>query len=236
MTSNGGIPMHDDALFLSALTHFAAPTAESMSVSRTLDELVRYITEIFGVAAAGITLFLPDQEDITSVSSPEFERCQQEFRSGPGRLPRQEILQIADVPGNAPAWPGFAAQAGHVGVKAVASIPLRRTTETVGVLTAFSHDPVHWDNQDLMAAQTLAAVTLRFILTSLELQEHERISTQLQHALETRITVEQAKGIVSRDRDTTPDSAYQLIRRRARSHNATVLSVSRAIIELGLKV
>ncbi|MFE4498999.1 ANTAR domain-containing response regulator [Rhodococcus sp. NPDC056743] len=247
MTTKGGITMHDDALYLCALTHFASPPLECKSATHTLHDLACYIADIFGTAAASVTVTLPDQPDITSISDAEFDRCEQEFRTGPGGLPRLHSLQITDVPGAAHAWPAFAAQASHLGVKAVATLPLYRETRNVGgsaspthigigTLTVFSHEMIAWDDDDVTAARALTAVAMGFILMSLELQEHERVSLQLQHALETRIVVEQAKGIISKDHNTTIDSAYQLIRRRARSHNATVLSVARAIVELGLKV
>lgn len=239
--------MHDDALYLCALTHFASPPREDKSATQTLHELVCYIADIFDTAAASITVTLPDQPDITSISSPEFDRCEGEFRIGPGRLPRLDSVQITDVPSAAYAWPAFAAQASHLGVKAVAALPFYREARissgsaapartSIGTLTVFSHEMIIWDDDDVSAAQALTTVAMGFILMSLELHERERESMQLQHALETRIIVEQAKGIISKDHDTTIDSAYQLIRRRARSHNATVLSVARAIVELGLKV
>lgn len=247
MTTKGGTIMHDDALYLCALTHFASPPRGDDSAEQALHELACYITDIFDTAAASITVTLPDQPDVTAVSSTEFDRCDREFRTGPGRLPRLHSLQITDVPGAAYAWPGFAAQASHLGVKAAGALALYRQTRdtgaatsstqtAIGTLTVFSHEMINWDDDDLTAARALTTVALGFILMSLELRERERVSQQLQHALETRIVVEQAKGIISKDHDTTIDSAYQLIRRRARSHNATVLSVARAIVELGLKV
>lgn len=239
--------MHDDALYLCALTHFASPPREGNSATQTLHELVCFVADIFDTAAASITVTLPDQPDITSVSSPEFDRCEREFRIGPGRLPRLDSVQITDVPSAAYAWPAFAAQASHLGVKAVAALPFYRESRissgsaspartSIGTLTVFSHEMIIWDDDDVSAAQALTTVAMGFILMSLELHEREQESMQLQHALETRIVVEQAKGIISKDHNTTIDSAYQLIRRRARSHNATVLSVARAIVELGLKV
>jgi hypothetical protein len=54
---------------------------------------------------------------------------------------------------------------------------------------------------------------------------------QLQHALTSRIVVEQAKGVLAERYALTPDEAYELIRLAARSNGLKVHAVSGNVLE-----
>jgi len=68
------------------------------------------------------------------------------------------------------------------------------------------------------------------------LRRQQQLSEQLQVALGSRIVIEQAKGITAQRHGVTIDQAYQRIRAHARNHNASLRSVARAIVEVGLQV
>jgi len=69
-----------------------------------------------------------------------------------------------------------------------------------------------------------------------KLRQQEALSGQLQEALESRIVIEQAKGITSQRHGLTIHQAYQRIRAHARNNNASLRTVAEAIVEVGLKV
>ena len=52
---------------------------------------------------------------------------------------------------------------------------------------------------------------------------------QLEHALESRISIEQAKGIVAERYDLDVEEAFELIRQTARSHRMKLYDLVRAI-------
>jgi hypothetical protein len=54
---------------------------------------------------------------------------------------------------------------------------------------------------------------------------------QLQHALTSRIVVEQAKGMLAERYSLTPEEAYELIRLAARSHGLKVHALSASVLE-----
>src|SRR5450631_298386 len=68
------------------------------------------------------------------------------------------------------------------------------------------------------------------------LHEQQELSGQLQEALESRIVIEQAKGITAQRHGVTIDQAYRRIRTHARNNNASLRTVAEAIVEVGLKV
>jgi len=69
-----------------------------------------------------------------------------------------------------------------------------------------------------------------------KLRQQEQLSEQLQRALESRIVIEQAKGITAQRHGSTIDQAYQRMRTHARNNNASLRKVAEAIVEVGLTV
>jgi AmiR/NasT family two-component response regulator len=68
------------------------------------------------------------------------------------------------------------------------------------------------------------------------LRQEQKLSEQLQVALESRIVIEQAKGITAQRHGVTIDRAFQLIRTHARSNNVSLRTVAEAIVDVGLRV
>jgi PAS domain S-box-containing protein len=71
---------------------------------------------------------------------------------------------------------------------------------------------------------------------SSKLRQQQQLSEQLQEALESRIVIEQAKGITAQRHGVTIDQAYQRIRAHARNSNASLRTVAQAIVQVGLQV
>jgi PAS domain S-box-containing protein len=67
-------------------------------------------------------------------------------------------------------------------------------------------------------------------------RQQQQLSEQLQGALESRIVIEQAKGITAQRHGVTIDQAYQRIRAHARNNNASLRTVAEAIVQVGLQV
>lgn len=61
---------------------------------------------------------------------------------------------------------------------------------------------------------------------------HER-QAQLQHALDSRIVIEQAKGVLSERLRISIDEAFELLRGAARSNRVKVHELARAIVADG---
>ena len=68
------------------------------------------------------------------------------------------------------------------------------------------------------------------------LRQQQQISVQLQEALDSRVVIEQAKGIIAQRHGVTINQAYHLVRAHARNRNASLRTVAEAIVEVGLQV
>jgi AmiR/NasT family two-component response regulator len=113
---------------------------------------------------------------------------------------------------------------------------MRLAELTVGALNLYSPEAREWSDEDIGVAAVLADMATSYVVNASKLRQQEQLSEQLQEALNSRIIIEQAKGIVSQRRAISIDQAYQLIRSHARNNDASLRKVAEAIVAVGLKV
>jgi hypothetical protein len=85
-------------------------------------------------------------------------------------------------------------------------------------------------------AVVLADVATSYVLSASKLHDQEQLSQQLQKALESRVVIEQAKGITAQRRSVSVDHAYQLMRGHARSNHASLRTLTKAIVGVGAQL
>ena len=73
------------------------------------------------------------------------------------------------------------------------------------------------------------------MLHASELDRERRTVEQLQGALDSRVVIEQAKGILAAENKISIDQAFALLRRHANDRNATLRAVAEAVVQLGLR-
>ena len=69
------------------------------------------------------------------------------------------------------------------------------------------------------------------LLQQREVHRAHTIEGQLQHALHSRVNVEQAKGILSEQANIAMDAAFELLRAYSQNHNHKLNAVARAVID-----
>ena len=233
--------MYDRPLFIQTLSRFAVVLPAHYDLEAALSELTESVTEVLGLSGSGVTMAEDGQlRFVTAVShaSGELERNQEEQQAGPCRdaFDSGEVVRVTDVRQESTRWPEFSATATRLNVAGVAGIPMRLADEVVGALNLYADEPREWSDDDIAVAEVLAAVATSYVVNASKLRQQEQLSEQLQHALESRIVIEQAKGITSQKNAITIDQAYQLIRGHARSNNASLRTVAEAIVAVGLRV
>jgi len=63
------------------------------------------------------------------------------------------------------------------------------------------------------------------------LRHHETLTDQLQTALNSRIIVEQAKGVLAERRGINPSEAFALLRNHARNHRQRLTELAAAVVD-----
>ena len=137
----------------------------------------------------------------------------------------------ADLRANAERWPRFAEAARDSGFVAVHALPLRLRETVIGALNLFSAQSRVLTEDDVRAGQALADVATIGILAQRNLHQAELLAAQLQNALNSRIVIEQAKGVLSERRRVSVDEAFTLLREHARAHRLRLSDVARDVAE-----
>jgi AmiR/NasT family two-component response regulator len=110
------------------------------------------------------------------------------------------------------------------------ALPLRLRNTTIGTLNLMRESPGAAPEESVAAAQAFADVATIGILHERTLRESTVLTEQLQSALNSRIVIEQAKGVVSHTRGVSIDEAFTLIRGYARSHSTGLSLVAARIV------
>ena len=233
--------MYDQQLFLQTLSRFAVVLPVHYDLETALTELAESVTAVLGLSGSGVTMAEEGQlYFVTAVShaSGELERIQVEKQAGPCRdaYDTGEVVRVTDVREESARWPAFSATATRVGVAGVAGIPMRLAGQTIGALNIDSPEPREWSDEDIAVAVVLADVATSYVVNASKLRQQQQLSEQLQQALESRVVIEQAKGITAQQHSVTIEQAYQRMRRHARTNNASMRVVAEAIVAVGLQV
>ena len=233
--------MYDEPLFLRTLSKLAHVLPAAYDVSAVLAELTASVTGVLGLAGSGVSLAEKGQlRFVTAVTaaSSDLERVQEQYQRGPCRkaFDTGERVSVTDVRLSGQVWPEFAEAARRLGVAGVAGIPMRLADQTIGALDLYAAEAREWSDTDLKVAGVLADAATSYIVNASTLRQQQQLNEQLQHALDSRVVIEQAKGITAQHDDITVEAAYQRMRRHARDHNGTLRTVAEAIVNVGLRV
>jgi len=126
-------------------------------------------------------------------------------------------------------WPLFSPHAREAGFEAVSAVPMRLRSQVIGALNLFSTRSTPLDQHDLAVAQAMADIATIGILQERTIQDSRAFSGQLEVALDSRVAIEQAKGIVAERNHVAVDEAFQQIREFARKNNRLLSETARQI-------
>ena len=127
-------------------------------------------------------------------------------------------------------WPTFAPWATALGFQSVHALPLRLRAKVIGTLNLFGTQVGGLEPGAVKVAQALADVATIGLLQERAIHQGEILTEQLQHALTSRMSIEQAKGALARTHDIDIDHAFELLRSYARHHNLKLIDIAHTII------
>ena len=127
-------------------------------------------------------------------------------------------------------WPRFAPEARAAGYRCVQALPMRLREVTIGALNVFLDDRVTLAEADLVVGQSLADAATIAILHDRQLGEHRVVMNQLQGALNNRVVIEQAKGMLAERADVDMDEAFARLRDHARKSDRPLSVVAAEVV------
>lgn len=228
--------MNDERL-AQTFVELADTLVDEFDLVEFLHLLVDRCVELLDVSAAG--LMLADFRGRLQVmaSSSENIRLLELFQlqndDGPcldcyrtGRPVKHPDLASADD-----WWPRFAPAAAQAGFRTVHALPMRLRTEILGAFNLFHTDAHQLDSSVTRIGQALVDVATIGLIHERSLRDHETLIDQLQTALNSRVIVEQAKGILAERRGIDPGDAFTLLRNYARNHGQRLTELAAAVID-----
>ena len=218
-----------------AFVEAADTLVDDFDIIDFLHTLAERCVQLLGVEAAG--LMLADQRGTlhASASSSESARLMELFELQSDAGPCLDCYRSAapvvnaDLDANAERWPQFAEAARAAGFVSVHALPLRLRETVIGALNLFCSTPEPLGEQDVRAGQALADVATIGILAQRGLAQADLVATQLQTALNSRIAIEQAKGVLAERRRISVDEAFAVLRRHARENNLRISELARDV-------
>jgi len=228
--------MPREAVLARTLVELADSLVDDFDVVELLTLLADRCVEVLDVAAAGLMLAGPEGDLRVMASSSEAMRVLELFelqaQEGPcldcyrtGEAVLSQDLAAADG-----RWPMFAAEAMQAGFHSVQALPMRLRGTVIGALNLFHDDEGVISAIDIELAQAFADVATIAILQHRAGLEAQRVNEQLQHALQSRIAIEQAKGMVAERTGLDMERSFAMLRTYARGHNLRLADVAGDII------
>jgi GAF domain-containing protein len=202
-----------------------------------LDQLMTASVELIGVTAAG--LLLDDQRGNLQVvaSSSEETRLLEIFQLQNNEGPCLECVRGGvtvtshDIAAEVTRWPLFAPRAAEAGFRSVAAVPMRLRDDVVGGLNLFQSGAASIDEDQRRLAQAFADVATIGILQRRTVHRSALLAEQLQYALNSRIVIEQAKGVVAERHQVPMGRAFDVLRRYARDQNMKLIDTAAAVVK-----
>jgi hypothetical protein len=220
-----------------ALIEAADTLVDDFDVIDFLHTLAERCVQLLDVDAAGLMLADQRGQLHATAASSENARLLELFELQGDAGPCLDAYRTgaavvnADLHANQERWPRFAEAAQLTGFLSVHALPLRLRSTVIGALNLFCAGPGALSDQDVRAGQALADVATIGILAQRNLHQAELLTSQLQQALNSRVTIEQAKGVLAERRQITVDEAFDVLRNHARSHNLRLSDLAKDVAQ-----
>ena len=197
------------------------------------------IDAIPGAEAVGITLMEDEKHTSTAVTAAysderakPLDEAQYETDEGPclQAIKDNAVYTIVDL-ANDDRWPNFRSKALDIGLHSSMSIPLSVGGRTIGALNiyAFTEDAFRPDDLELAEAfASQAAISL----TNVQVYENAvQLAENLNEAMKSRATIEQAKGMIMMQRRCSADEAFQTLVAASQARNKKLRDIALEVVD-----
>ena len=234
--------MSREALLVRTLVELADTLVDDFDVVEALTRLADRCVELFDISAAGVMLVAPEGDLRVVASSSEAMRVVELFELQAQEGPCPECFHIgqpvvdADLASGEHRWPAFAPVAIEAGFRSVHAVPMRLRGESVGALNLFGAEAGGLDGADAIAGRALADVATIAVVQHRATRHAQAVTEQLDHALNSRVLIEQAKGVLAERTGLDMERAFSRLRDYARTHNLGLSDVAQRMIDGRLDV
>ena len=227
-----------EAQLLDAFSSLALVLADDYEVIDLLQELVETCDALLDIDAAGLLLADPDTGELdlvasTNESSRIVEAMQLSVVAGPciDAYREARTVSVPDIAALPERFAAFRASALQQGFRSVHAMPMRLRDTTIGAVNLFRNELGELNEGDRRAAKALTDVATLGILHDRSMRASDVVQRQLQHALDSRVVIEQAKGVLAQTHGISVDQAFDRLRGYARSERMSLAEVARGLVD-----
>ncbi|QBI19970.1 ANTAR domain-containing protein [Egibacter rhizosphaerae] len=226
--------MIDPSVLRRAFADYARTILDEYSVGEVLYRLTDQCVELLAVDAAAVSLAEDERlrfvaatdEDVVHVEATQIASgqgpCHQAYRTG-------HAVFVNDLQ-HEQRWPDYRAEALGHGMVAVAGLPMEVAGHRVGAVNLYRQRPHEWTGDEAEMGQLLADMATGYVLNARKLDEHRTLAEQLQQALDSRVVIERANGMLAQRHDLSTAQAFERLRSYARSHRRRIHEVADEVV------
>lgn len=234
--------MARESILVATIVELADNLVDNYDVIDILTVMSGRCVQAIDADAAGVMLALPGGELQFVASSSESMRVLELFQIQANEGPCVDcyasgvavIKPTLSEPDER--WPRFTPLALAHGFRSVHCLPMRLRGRTIGALNLFRSSEGDLEESDVVVAQGLADVATIAILQHQTSLNSRMLNDQLSNALNSRIIIEQAKGMISQATTCDMDLAFAQLRSYARNHNERLTEVATRVVEGALAI
>jgi GAF domain-containing protein len=229
------VSVHIDPAALRDILVRVGVAAPDAGLQPALREVCLAAVELFMVDGAGILIGDDDGilRDVTASDEggKVLERAQEITGEGPcvDAIEADAVVQTSDVLTD-DRWPLLAGELAGARVRAVLGIPIHAGPTAIGSLNVYRADVYAWDESDVDALQAFSGVVDQWLGAALLAESREAVIEQLRHALESRVVIERAVGVLMSEQRVPAASAFEQLRGRARAERRKVAHLAAEIL------
>ncbi len=211
-------------------------SSSSDSLMDALQQVLAATRQLFSASGAGF-MMLDDSSMLCSVAATdEPGRTLEERQEQSGHGPCVEAVTLDRVTATADLavdgrWPQLLPEVPEAGVRAVLGVPIRANGVAVGAVNVYRDQPHEWDESEIGALTSYGGLVEGLLRAALQSREHELLAQQLQHALDNRVVIERAVGVIMGRGHVDAVTAFNELRHRARSSERKVADVAAELLD-----
>ena len=224
-----------ETLINTAFVAVADTLTTDFDVVDLLHTLVEHCTLILDATEGG--LMLVDQRGAlqlmtsTSEGADFVEMMQLNAATGPciECFTTGRAVSVPDIRDSGDRWPDFENAARQKGFLSVHATPMRLRGQVIGTMNLFSTKRGALTDSDAAVAQALTDVATIGILQQRIVSETNLLAEQLHRALDSRVIIEQAKGVIAHHLSLSMDAAFSVLLDHARAQNISISAVAEGV-------
>jgi GAF domain-containing protein len=227
---------HIDLTVLEENLSALGPDSSRGGLMDALEQVLSATRQLFNASGAGF-MMLDDRQMLCAVAATDARgRLLEDLQEKTGHGPCVDALTLDRVTTTSDLavddrWPQLIPELPSAGIRAVLGVPIRANSVAVASLNVYRDQPHVWDESDIAALTAYGGIIEGLLRTALQAREHEELAQQLQHALDHRVVIERAVGVLMGRQRVDAVTAFNQLRQRARSAERKVADVASEVLD-----